>query len=171
MRLTAGLDSGPVALQEREPITPDDDFGTLSARLEDLGSRLLVQVMDERPAFTEQPEVGVTYAEKITAADRTLDPARPAAELERTVRALRPHIGTRVALPDGDGFLGVWAARLAPDAAVAAAPGSAAALGLHRYDGRLVLGTADGALDLLEVQPAGGRRMPAAEWLRGQRRL
>src|SRR3954471_11757569 len=73
MRLTAGLDSGPVCLQEREPIEPDDDYGTLAARLEDLGSALLIRAMDERPPFAEQPEEGLTYAEKITAADRTLD--------------------------------------------------------------------------------------------------
>src|SRR3954470_4028807 len=47
MRLTAGLDSGPVSLQEREPIGPDDDYGTLAARLRELGGRLLVRALDE----------------------------------------------------------------------------------------------------------------------------
>ena len=64
-----------------------------------LGGELLVRALDERPPFAEQDEAGVTYAEKIDADDRTLDPARPAAELERVVRALHPHIGARVALP------------------------------------------------------------------------
>jgi methionyl-tRNA formyltransferase len=162
MRLTAGLDSGPVCLQEREPIAPDDDWGTLAARLEERGSDLLVRALDESPPFTEQPEEGVTYAEKITAADRTLDPGRPAAELERTVRALRPHIGARAELPGGEGFLGVWEARLVEDA-------GAGDPGVRRDGDRLLLVCAGGALELLEIQPAGGRRMPAAEWLRGRR--
>ena len=76
MRLTAGLDSGPVCLQAREPIRPDDDYGTLAARLQALGGDLLVRALDERPPWVEQDEAGVTYAEKIEAADRALDPTR-----------------------------------------------------------------------------------------------
>ena len=159
MRLTAGLDSGPVCLQAREPIGAGDDYGTLAARLERLGGDLLVRALDERPPFAEQPEDGVTYAEKIGPADRSLDPARPPDALERVVRALRPHIGARIPLPGGT-FLGVWAARPA-DGDVAA--------GRVRRDGeRLLLGCDGGALELVEVQPPGGRRMPAAEWLRGR---
>ena len=71
-----------------------------------------MRALDERPPFVEQDEAQVTYAHKIEAADRALDPGRTPEELERTVRALRPHIGARVALPGGD-FLGVIAARVA----------------------------------------------------------
>jgi len=153
MQLTAGLDSGPVCLQEPEPIGPDDDYGTLAARLRDLGAELLVRALDERPPFVEQDEGAVTYAHKIEAADRELDASRPATELERTVRALRPHIGARVALPEGD-FLGVIAAR------VAGGEG-----GLRVDDGRLLFG----GLELTEIRPPGGRPMAAADWLRGRR--
>jgi len=153
MRLTEGLDSGPVCLQESEPIGPDDDYGTLAARLRDLGGELLVRALDERPPFAEQDEDAVTYAHKIEAGDRELDPERPADELERTVRALRPHIGARVPLPDGD-FLGVIAAR------VAGGEG-----GLRVDDGRLLFG----GLELTEIRPPGGRPMAAADWLRGRR--
>jgi methionyl-tRNA formyltransferase len=163
MRLTAGLDSGPVALQEPDPIGPDDDYGTLAARLEPLGSRLLIQALDERPPFAEQPEEGVTYAEKITAADRTLDPTRTPAEVERVVRALRPHIGARIPLPGDAGFLGVWAARVSPEPTLSAAGGR-----LRRDGDALLLDCNGGALELLEVQPPGGKRMPTAVWLRGR---
>jgi methionyl-tRNA formyltransferase len=139
MRLTAGLDSGPVCLMEAEPIEPEDDYGTLAARLEDRGSALLVRALDEHPPFVEQPEEGVTYAEKITAADRTLDPAAPAEVNVRIVRALHPHIGARLALEDGT-FLGVHRARVAQD----------------------------GSLELVEVQPPGGRPMAYADYLRGR---
>ncbi len=153
MRLTAGLDSGPVCLQESVPIGPHDDYGTLSARLQALSGELLVRALDERPPFAEQDEAAVTYAHKIEASDRELDPERPAEELERTVRALRPHIGARVPLPEGD-FLGVIAAR------VAGGDG-----GLRVDDGRLRFG----GLELTEIRPPGGRPMAAADWLRGHR--
>ncbi len=148
MRLTAGLDTGPVCLVEPEPIAPDDDYGSLAARLRASGGELLVRALTERPPFVEQDEeAGVTYAEKIGPQDRLLDAERPAEERERTVRALRPHIGARLALTGGE-LLGVWAARVAgPDA----------------DPGLVVEG-----LELLEVQPAGGRRMPADAWMRGR---
>jgi methionyl-tRNA formyltransferase len=160
MRLTAGLDSGPVCVQGREPILADDDYGSLAARLRSLGGELLVRALDERPRFVEQPEEGVTYAHKIEAADRALDPARSPEELERTVRALRPHIGARLPLPDG-GFLGIDAAR--PAGPAAGPPGR-----VRTDDGRLLLDCAGGALELVQVRPPGGRSMPTAAWLRGR---
>jgi methionyl-tRNA formyltransferase len=159
MRLTAGLDSGPVCLQGSEPISPEDDFASLSARLESLGGELLLRALQERLPFTEQPRDGVSYAEKIVAADRLLDPGRPAQELERVVRALRPHIGARLAI-DEERAIGIIRARLADDPAPP--PGQLAAV-----DGRLLLGCQPGALELLEVLPPGGRAMDAAAYLRG----
>jgi methionyl-tRNA formyltransferase len=156
MRLVAALDAGPVCLAAQEPIHADDTYGTLAARLEDLGARLLVQALDEVPPWVEQPEEGLTYAERITAEDRTLDPGRPAIENERIVRALAPHIGARVALEDGS-WLGVLRARVAPE-------GGGPAELVPTADGRLVLG----GLELLEVRPAGGRPMDASAYLRGR---
>ncbi len=168
MRLTAGLDSGPVCLAGSEPIRAEDSYGSLAPRLEALGAELLLRVLDDLasgrdPGFREQPEEGVTYAEKIGAPDRLLDPERPASELERTVRALHPHIGARVQLPGG-GFLGVQRARLLDSAAVST---DGSLRGLAGLGGRLALLTADGALELLVVQPPGGRPMDAEAYLRG----
>jgi methionyl-tRNA formyltransferase len=183
MRPTAGFDSGPVCLAASEPIRPTDTYGSLASRLQELGAELLLRALEQAPPFVEQPEQGVSYAEKIGPRDRLLDPARPAVELERVVRALHPHIGARVALADG-GLLGVQQAALAQDwpdgehrasaNALARQPEGGApapALGLTAQDGRLLLICARGVLELLEVQPPGGRTMETAAFLRGHRRL
>jgi methionyl-tRNA formyltransferase len=95
----------------------------------------------------------------VTADDRRLDPSRPPDALERRVRALSPHIGAWVALPDGE-RLGVRRARVAD--APGLRPGE-----LEARDGRLLLGCAGGALELQEVQPPGRRAMPGPDYLRG----
>ncbi|MFZ0087860.1 MAG: methionyl-tRNA formyltransferase, partial [Solirubrobacteraceae bacterium] len=105
MRLTAGLDSGPVCLEREEPIAPRDTYGTLVARLAPVGGRLLIAALDRFPdglRCHEQDDSRATYADKITGADRILAAHRPAAELERTVRALAPHIGAAVVVGGGE---------------------------------------------------------------------
>ena len=160
MRVTAGLDSGPVCAQAQEPILPDDTYGTLALRLEVIGGDLLVRTLDERPPCTEQDDSLATYADKITAADRRLDPALSPVELERVVRALTPHIGAQVELPDGT-LLGVHAARAVP---TGPEPGNVA------LDGPVpVLGCAGGGLELLVVKAPGRREMSGEAWLRGLR--
>jgi methionyl-tRNA formyltransferase len=164
MRLTAGLDSGPVCLTATEPIRPDDTYGSLAPRLERVGGELLVRALDkldrgEPLDFAEQDERTVTYAEKISAADRLLDPANSAAEMERVVRALSPHVGARVALSDGTA-LGIGEAALAPS-------GTPPGEGVYEHDGHLLLACSPGALELLAVQPPGRRMMDAGAYLRG----
>ena len=161
MRLAEGLDAGPVCLQAHEPIGPDDDFGALSERLQSVAGELLVRALDERPPWRDQSSEGVTYAHRIEAADRALDPTRTPAVVERTVRALRPHIGARLPLPGG-GFLGVISA------ASAGATAAAAGGRLRTDAGRLLLDCRGGALELTEIRPPGGLPMPAQAWLRGR---
>jgi methionyl-tRNA formyltransferase len=159
MRPTAELDAGPLCLQRAEPIQPDDDYGTLSARLATLGGELLTEALDVRPPFREQPSDGVTYAEKIVHTDRLLDPSLMPDVLERRVRALTPHIGAFVELPWGEP-LGVRSVAVAPEQGPE--PGA-----LSAVDGQLLYGATGGALELLEVHPHGKRAMDAAAWLRG----
>jgi methionyl-tRNA formyltransferase len=102
------LDAGPIAAQEAFDLREDDDAGAVFARCAEIAARLLGEVMPS-PQFTPQPEDGVTYAEKITAADRELDLSRPARENVDVVRALSPHIGARL------GDLLIWRARVAED--------------------------------------------------------
>lgn len=160
MRPVAELDAGPICLDREEPIREDDDFGSLSPRLAELGGELLAETLDTRPACRPQPERGVTIAAKVTPEERRLDPSAGPAALARRVRALNPHIGTWIEL-DGGERLGV---RRAAVAAVSAAPGR-----LVEEDGRLLWGCAGGAIELLTVQPAGGRPMDADAFIRGHR--
>jgi methionyl-tRNA formyltransferase len=162
MRLTAGLDSGPVALCEQVGIGREEDFGALSARLAELGGELLVRALDllaaGRLEFTDQDEGEATYAEKIDPAERRLDTSRPAGELEAKVRALTPHVGAYLESADGE-RLGVRRAR-AVDVGVSRGE-------LRSEWGAMLVGCARGALRLEEVQPPGGKPMPVDAYLRG----
>ena len=137
-RTTPELDAGPIAAQEAFPIGPDDDAGAVLRRAGEVAPGLLDQVLDGDAEFRPQPEEGVTYAEKLTAADRELDWTRPPEEVVNRVRALSPHIGARGDL-DGRDVI-VWKARVV-----------------------------DGAVEPLEVQPEGRRRMSYDEFRRGLR--
>jgi methionyl-tRNA formyltransferase len=166
MRLTAGLDSGPVALRSEVPLGEDEDYGTLAPKLAELGGELLVEALDKLAAgtleFTEQDEAEVTYAEKITAEERRLDVTRSAADLAAVVRGLTPHIGAFLELEGGE-RLGVKRAR--SEASPSAATTSAGEVAADRD--ALLIGTGVGVLRAEIVQPPGGKPMSAADYLRG----
>lgn len=162
MRLAEGLDSGPIGLQEMVRIEVGETYGELAPRLAELGGEMMVRALELRAGgeldWTEQEDSEATYADKIAAAERRLDPMRPAGELERVVRALTPHIGAYLELGP-DSRLGVRGAEALEGALE---PGAFAG-----DSDELVLGTADGVLRLSTVQPAGGKPMPGAAYLRG----
>jgi methionyl-tRNA formyltransferase len=162
MRVTAGLDSGPTALIEEVPIFPDDDYESLSKKLAGVAGELLVRALDELERgtleFADQDETEATYAEKVSPEERHLPPSRPAAELERIVRALTPHVGAYLELEGGE-RLGVRKARAVQDGPPAGA--------IESHGDRLLLGSVDGGLALDLVQPPGKKAMSAADFLRG----
>ncbi len=157
IELVAELDAGPIHGLERFPIGPDDDADAVAARALDLGVPLLAAALrGETSGHAQEGEP--TYAHRIGPDDRRLDWSRPAAEIAARVRALSPHIGARAEL---DGLpVTVWTAA-AVDAV--AAPGVVTADG-----GTLRIGAGGGAIEVRELQPAGKRRMTAAEFLRGR---
>ncbi len=162
MKLVAGLDAGPVALRSEVEIGLDTDFEALSSTLAGMGGELLVGALnlaaEGRLEFTEQDEAEVTYAEKIEAAERRLDPSRPATELAAKVRALTPHIGAYLETVGGE-RLGVRRAR-AVDVSLET--------GAVRSEwGALLVGCCRGALRLEVVQPPGGKPMQVEAYLRG----
>jgi methionyl-tRNA formyltransferase len=165
MQMDEGLDTGDMLLAEATPMAATDTTATLHDRLAAMGARLIVQSLAQLQAgslvATRQPEQGVTYAHKIDKAEAALDWARPAAELERRIRAFDPFPGC-TAQVDGEA-LKIWRAAVLPGV-VGQAPGTCLDVG----KGRLALACGDAALELLEVQAAGGRRLAVAEYLRGQ---
>lgn len=162
MQMDAGLDTGPMLAAREVDVGPDEDAGSVTERLSELGGPLLAEVLWSLEAGAlspvPQPDEGVSLAPKITAADRALDLARPAAEAARLVRALSPHIGATLDI--GGEPHKVWAARALPETAGAPLSGEG---------GRLLAATGEGTLEVLELQPPGRGRMDAASFLRGRR--
>ena len=163
MQMDAGLDTGPVYAQRRLAIDADDDAGTLDDKLSDVGARALIDVLpgiaSGAARATPQPAEGATYARKIEKSETWLDWTRPAAELERAVRAFRPAPGAQTRL--GSEAMKIWRARVGPGAGE---PGTV-------LDARDELRIACGreALVVDELQVPGGRRMGASAFLRGRR--
>jgi methionyl-tRNA formyltransferase len=167
MRLTAGLDSGPVALAEEVQVYGDDDYASLSARLAETAGELVVRALDQLDRgeleFADQNEADATYAEKISPEERRLDPSRPVEELERKVRALTPHVGAYLELEDGE-RLGIRQA----EARRPVGQGPVDPVGTLVVEGsELLLVAGDGILQLEVVQPPGKKPMSAADFLRG----
>ena len=157
IELVAELDAGPVHGLERFPIGPGDDAGAVAERALDLGVPLLAAALRGETCGRAQ-EGDPTYAHRIGPDDRRVDWSRPAAEIADRVRALSPHIGARAEL---DGLpVTVWRAAAA---AGAGTPGAVTGGGES-----LRIGAGEGVVEVRELQPAGKRRMSAAEFLRGR---
>jgi methionyl-tRNA formyltransferase len=167
MQMDAGLDTGPMITVVDVPIAPRETAGTLGDKLAKAGARAIVDVLDRlarkgRLDATPQPAAGATYAAKIGAADIAVDWRRCAAAIERRIRALDPSPGAAARL-DGAG-LKLRAARTIA-CTTNAAPGTVVAAGDAGVD--VACGDEGVALRITELQPAGGKRMPAAAYLRG----
>ena len=172
MVMDEGLDSGPLIAQRVLVLGGDETAPELEATLAQLAANLLAETLE--PWLTgelsamPQPAAGTTMTRPLRRQDGRLDPSRPAVALERQVRAFQPWPGSFVELDDG--HLIVWRAAVAGPANRAPAAVGAGPVGtvVDEADTPALL-TTDGALLLLEVQPAGGRRMAGADWLRGRR--
>jgi methionyl-tRNA formyltransferase len=163
MQMDAGLDTGPVLLSEAVPIAPDATAGTLHDELARLGARLVVAALEALPRGSlvprPQPAEGVTYAPKIEKAEARIDWRREAAHIDRQVRAFDPVPGATTVL---DGVpVKIWRVALLP--AAAGEPGTVLAAGAEGID----VACGSGALRVLELQRAGGKRLGAVEFLRG----
>lgn len=161
MQMDAGLDTGPMLLSRAEAIHVDDTTGSLHDRLARLGADMIVEALRALPGgltATPQPADGVTYAAKIGKAEASIDWHRPAAEIERAVRAFNPFPGAVATLQQTP--VKLWRAR-AIDAA--GTPGEV----LLAEGAGVIVACGQGALCITELQKPGGKRLPAAEFLRG----
>ena len=158
MRMDAGLDTGPVLSRHPLPIADDDDAGSLHDKLAALGGDAIVAALKGDLKATPQREEGATYARKIVREDAVLDWTRPARELDRVVRAMRPAPGATTTL-DGE-RIKIWRAQVA---GVSGAPGT-----VLEAKETIVVACGEGALAITQLQRAGGKPLSAGEFLRGR---
>lgn len=166
MRMDAGLDTGPILLQEEEEIRPDDTAGSLTERLAERGGRLAVEALDRLETSGLEPrpqdDARASYAPKVGSAAAELDWSAAAAGLERTARAFDPWPGAWTTWRGERLKVYRLEAAIAPEG-TGDPPGTIVTL-----EPAPVVRTGDGAVALTEVQPAGGGRMSGAAWARGR---
>jgi methionyl-tRNA formyltransferase len=166
--LEPAFDTGPILQQTRVPIAPDDTTGTLLERLSDEGARLLVRTLDALETGRIEPRTQdaalASPAPKIRPEEAMIDWTKPAPALIDQIRAFAPALGAFGTFRGKR--LKVWrAVRYEGTLPSAAQPGAVIDAGRER----LVVATGDGAVELLEIQPEGGKRLSSAEFIRGYR--
>ena len=163
MQMDAGLDTGDMLLREALPIAGDDSTASLHDKLAPLGGRLIVEALELAACGglvrRAQPAEGVSYAHKIDKAEAAIDWRDAAAVIERRLRAFDPFPGATATL--GGETIKCWRGRVVSGAG---APGVVLAVG----DDGVTVACGDAALRLTELQRAGGKRLPAAQFLQGQ---
>ena len=159
MQMEAGLDTGPVLLVESLPITSCDTTGTLHDKLAELGAQMIVKALHQLPLKPNpQPGTDACYAVKIEKSEAALDWRLPAAQLDRQIRAFNPFPG---AVADLGGLpIKIWHA---DQLTICGAPGQIVSVDT---DG-IVVTCGEGSLRLTELQKAGGKRLPVAQFLAG----
>ena len=165
MQMEEGLDTGPMMLVERVAIAPGDTTGMLHDKLAALGAQMIVDALRKleqgKLEAVPQPELGVTYAAKIGKEEAALDFRLGAAELGRKIRAFNPFPGAHAQV--NGVTIKIWGAE-ALEAGSSELPGKVLSADAHHG---IVLACKEGTLRLTELQKPGGKRLPAAEFLKG----
>jgi len=165
MRIDAGLDTGAMLRQAETAIGPEENALDLSARLAEMGAILLVDTLEAFAAGRIQPEeqdsAQATYAPLLKKEDGRIDWRRPAAAIHNRVRGFQPWPGAHTAFRSQT--LHVWRSRMSSESSSGRAPGAFASLKPP------VVAAGEGAIELLEVQLEGRKRIPAADFANGQR--
>jgi len=170
IQMTPGLDAGPCLAQQCTPIDPNEDAGQLEARLAKLGADLVLQVVDQLASGTAtsvpQDKSQTSKAPRLKKEQGAIDWSQPAQIIKNQVRGLRPwpraytfwqpSSGTPLRLNIDRVEIHTLTLREPPGTVVELSP-------------HLLIATVDGALEIQELQPAGKRSMPAADFLRGNR--
>ncbi len=169
MQMDTGLDTGPVLRACRHPIAGTDTAATLLHTLAVLGAAALGETLDrieagDSPTPCAQDAAGVTYADRIRAAEAQIDWSAPARRIARQVRAFDPWPVAFTTLPGGD-RLRVWRAQVAADCRARAAPGTVVGSSPRGIE----IATGDDTLVVTEVQVAGRRRIAARDFMHSGR--
>ncbi len=165
MQMDAGLDTGDMCLVEALDIAADDTTASLHDKLAEMGGRMLVQALalsaEGRLQRAPQPAEGTTYAHKIEKAESTIDWAQSAVQIDRRVRAFNPFPAASTRM--GEEVVKIWAAQPERHSPAGAVPGQVLAA-----DGQgIVVACGEGALRISALQRPGGKRLQAADFLRG----
>lgn len=171
MQMDEGLDTGDMVLVRSLPIAARHTSASLHDDLAELGAQAIVaalaQLESQGLSATPQPEQGVTYADKLSRVEAALDFSRPAAELERCIRAFNPFPGATMSMEGIDGPVKIWRAQALDatevEGATQAVPGDVIGATKHGID----VVTGQGILRLLELQRPGGRRQPVDVFIQG----
>ena len=169
MQMEEGLDTGPMLLKQSLPISTNDTTGSLHDTLAAMGGEMIVSALRQLehgtlPA-TVQPDSGVTYAAKITKDEAALDFTASAISLSRKIRAFNPFPGAHASFAGST--IKIWQADIvtsAPAALTTVQPGQI--LAANAQEG-VVVACGEGILRLTELQKPGGKRLAAAEFLKG----
>jgi len=162
MQMDTGLDTGAVLLSERLPIAADDTAASLHDKLAELGARLIVEALAKAPLTPRaQPAEGVTYAAKIEKTEAWLDWRLPAPQLARQVLAFNPFPGAAARVCGVQ--IKVWRAEIETVEGAIAEPGTV----IVADKTGIVVACGLGVLRLIELQKAGGKRLPVAQFLAG----
>ena len=171
MAMDAGLDTGPVLLQEKIPLGSDINAGELTVALAELGSKAIVEALqlieNDRFTLTEQDESEATYAPKLSVEDRIVHWELPARKIHDRVRALAPRIGARTFHASFEGSVKILSTRVVEELEGNSSPKAPAGSILAAKKRILVL-CGVGVLEIEKLQVPGGRPVAAAEFLRGR---
>jgi methionyl-tRNA formyltransferase len=167
MRMDEGLDTGPMALQRPTPIHPDVTGGELTETLAQIGANAIVEALtlleQGRLTVVDQDSLNATYAPKLLDEDKTVRWAEEVRAVHDLVRALSPGIGARAFHPSFDGPVKIWRTRVEDGSTTDRSPGA-----VSSSNGRISVRCGVGAIEVLELQAPGGRRMTAREFLLGR---
>jgi len=165
MEMEEGLDTGPMLLIERTPITPQDTTDTLHDKLAAMGAQMMVKVLHKMEngvvEAVPQPEQGVTYANKILKEEAVLDFTQPAREIGRKIRAFNPFPGAHGEV--NGTVIKLWGAEVLNEVS-SAEPGQVIAADAQHG---IIVACGEGTLRLTQLQKPGGKRLPAAEFIKG----
>lgn len=172
MEMVRDLDAGPIIAKRAVPIAPKETTGTLTEKLARVAADLLIDVLPDyvqgRIRPVPQDETRATYAEKLTREDEMIDLFADSVHIDRQIRALLPAPGGYMKLgPNETDKVKIWSGEAYPSRLNGSRPTSPGTIIAIEKE-RVAVATGDGVLWLEEVQPAGKKRMTAAEWVRGR---